>query len=278
MARRKCRARSPKLFHKHLELQAPHCEAPCLRPPGGFARPKIVRSFHVADESPRDVSIRVGRSVSGNMCPGFATLPNVHSFARRDSALDAEDVDERALVHARAEPWICVQGSSGTAAQGTLRSVPDSTHRSRRPSPKPRFHPTSQTGGARAGREGASEVSYSMNQPLHPWRSPQLATSTIRVAVERSHHRCHHLVAEEEAANPVEKGKTRAPGFHAAARADGKERDPACPSYVHAFYKGFRLQSQRVSHWLWGHGGRSSRARCSRTSETFAPSSRGGRG
>ena len=60
MARRKCRARSPKLFHKHLELAAspPYCEAPCLRPPGeAFARPKIVRSFHVADESPRDVSI-----------------------------------------------------------------------------------------------------------------------------------------------------------------------------------------------------------------------------
>jgi|TARA_B100001540_G_scaffold304005_1_gene313253 serine O-acetyltransferase len=69
--------------------------------------------------------------------------------------------------------------------------------------------------------------------------------------------------AEEEAANPVEKGKTRAPGtgsIAAAARADLeaiKERDPACPSYVHAFlfYKGFQgLQSQRVSHWLWGHG------------------------
>lgn len=44
-----------------------------------------------------------------------------------------------------------------------------------------------------------------------------------------------------------------------AARADLKaivERDPACPSYTHAFcfFKGFQgLQAQRVSHWLWGH-------------------------
>lgn len=36
-----------------------------------------------------------------------------------------------------------------------------------------------------------------------------------------------------------------------------KHRDPACPSFVHAFlfYKGFQgLAAQRVSHWLWGHG------------------------
>ena len=44
-----------------------------------------------------------------------------------------------------------------------------------------------------------------------------------------------------------------------AAREDLKaivERDPACPSYTHAFcfFKGFQgLQAQRVSHWLWGH-------------------------
>lgn len=35
------------------------------------------------------------------------------------------------------------------------------------------------------------------------------------------------------------------------------ERDPACPNPTHCFlfYKGFHgLQTQRVSHWLWGHG------------------------
>jgi len=34
------------------------------------------------------------------------------------------------------------------------------------------------------------------------------------------------------------------------------ERDPACPNPTHCFlfYKGFHgLQTQRVSHWLWGH-------------------------
>jgi len=45
----------------------------------------------------------------------------------------------------------------------------------------------------------------------------------------------------------------------AAARRDLEaivERDPACPSFTHAFcfFKGFQgLQAQRVSHWLWGH-------------------------
>ena len=45
-----------------------------------------------------------------------------------------------------------------------------------------------------------------------------------------------------------------------AARADLKaikSRDPACPSYTHAFlfFKGFQgLQAQRVSHWLWSKG------------------------
>ena len=44
-----------------------------------------------------------------------------------------------------------------------------------------------------------------------------------------------------------------------AARADLeaiKVRDPACPSYTHAFlfFKGFQgLQAQRVSNWLWFH-------------------------
>lgn len=66
--------------------------------------------------------------------------------------------------------------------------------------------------------------------------------------------------ADEEKAN---NGKKVAPGSGSiadAARADleaFKLRDPACPSYVHAFlfYKGFQgLQAQRVSHWLWGHG------------------------
>ena len=66
--------------------------------------------------------------------------------------------------------------------------------------------------------------------------------------------------ADEEKTN---KWKKVAPGSGSiadAARADLeaiKLRDPACPSYVHAFlfYKGFQgLQAQRVSHWLWGHG------------------------
>ena len=45
-----------------------------------------------------------------------------------------------------------------------------------------------------------------------------------------------------------------------AARADLraiKSRDPACPSFCHAFlfFKGFQgLQAQRVSHWLWSGG------------------------
>ena len=45
-----------------------------------------------------------------------------------------------------------------------------------------------------------------------------------------------------------------------AARADLRailSRDPACPSYTHAFlfFKGFQgLQAQRVSHWLWSKG------------------------
>ena len=60
----------------------------------------------------------------------------------------------------------------------------------------------------------------------------------------------------------AEEGQNKSPGagsIAAAARADLeaiKYRDPACPSYVHAFlfYKGFQgLQAQRVSRWLWGH-------------------------
>ena len=60
----------------------------------------------------------------------------------------------------------------------------------------------------------------------------------------------------------AEEEQNKSPGagsIAAAARADLeaiKYRDPACPSYVHAFlfYKGFQgLQAQRVSHWLWGH-------------------------
>ena len=60
----------------------------------------------------------------------------------------------------------------------------------------------------------------------------------------------------------AEEEQNKSPGagsIAAAARADLKAikyRDPACPSYVHAFlfYKGFQgLQAQRVSHWLWGH-------------------------
>lgn len=66
------------------------------------------------------------------------------------------------------------------------------------------------------------------------------------------------LNATNEEGNRVQNG----PGtgsISEAAREDLKaivERDPACPSYTHAFcfFKGFQgLQAQRVSHWLWGH-------------------------
>jgi len=59
------------------------------------------------------------------------------------------------------------------------------------------------------------------------------------------------------------KDECKGPGtgsIAAAARRDLEaivERDPACPSFTHAFcfFKGFQgLQAQRVSHWLWGHG------------------------
>ena len=64
------------------------------------------------------------------------------------------------------------------------------------------------------------------------------------------------------ATNEEKNREYRGPGTGSigeAARADLKaivERDPACPSYTHAFcfFKGFHgLQAQRVSHWLWGH-------------------------
>ena len=73
--------------------------------------------------------------------------------------------------------------------------------------------------------------------------------------------------AEEEVEYMSKKNKPHGPtpvpgsgSIASAARADLEAamiRDPACPSYTHAFlfFKGFQgLQAQRVSHWLWLRG------------------------
>ena len=61
----------------------------------------------------------------------------------------------------------------------------------------------------------------------------------------------------------LDEEKNQSPGNGSIACACRKDleailkKDPACPSYAHAFlfYKGFQgLAAQRVSHWLWGHG------------------------
>ena len=65
---------------------------------------------------------------------------------------------------------------------------------------------------------------------------------------------------EEEEEQDNVKGLPGTGSIADAARADLtaiQSRDPACPSFCHAFlfFKGFQgLQAQRVSHWLWSKG------------------------